>query len=168
MGELIDGLLALAKSANEPVVRVPVDLTALAQRMARECLERNTEKHVVFHIQDDMTVRADGLLMSVVLNNLIGNACKFSAKTPEAVIEVGCHADKSGQAVYFVKDNGAGFDEAYADKLFGIFQRLHNANDYEGTGIGLANVKQVIERHGGTVWAKGQVGAGATFYFTLG
>ena len=168
MGELIDGLLALAKSANEPVVRVPVDLTALAQRMARECLERNTEKHVVFHIQDDMTVRADGLLMSVVLHNLIGNACKFSAKTPAAVIEVGCHADKSGKSVYFVKDNGAGFDEAYADKLFGIFQRLHNANDYEGTGIGLANVKRVIERHGGTVWAKGQVGAGATFYFTLG
>ena len=168
MGELIDGLLALAKSANEQVVRVRVDLTALAQRMARECLERNPEKNVVFHIQDDMTVEADGLLMSVVLHNLMANACKFTAKTPEAVIEVGCDADKSAQSVYFVKDNGAGFDETYADKLFGIFQRLHNASDYEGTGIGLANVKRVIERHGGTVWAKGQVGAGATFYFTLG
>lgn len=168
MGELIDGLLVLAQSANEPVVRVSVDLTALAQRMARECSERNTEKHVVFHIQDDMTVKADALLMSVVLHNLIGNACKFSAKTAAAVIEVGCNADKSGQLVYFVKDNGAGFDETYADKLFGIFQRLHNANDYEGTGIGLANVKRVIERHGGTVWAQGRVGEGATFYFTLG
>ena len=167
MGELIDGLLVLAKSANEPVVRVPVDLTALAQRMARECSERNTEKYMVFHIQDDMMVRADALMMSVVLHNLIGNACKFSAKTAEAVIEVGCHTDKSGQLVYFVKDNGAGFDDTYADKLFGIFQRLHTASDYEGTGIGLANVKRVIERHGGSVWAQSQVDAGATFYFTL-
>ena len=168
MGELIDGLLVLAKSANEPVARVPVDLTALAQRMARECLERNTEKHVVFHIQDGMTVNADALLMSVVLHNLISNACKFSAKTSAALVEVGFQADESGQRVYFVKDNGAGFDEAYADKLFGIFQRLHNTNDYAGTGIGLANVKRVIERHGGSVWAKGRVGEGATFFFTLG
>jgi PAS domain S-box-containing protein len=167
MGQLIDGLLVLAKSANEPMVRVPVDLTALAQRMSRECLEGNTHQHVVFHIQDGMVVNADALLMSVVLHNLIGNACKFSAKNPAAVIEVGSQANASGQCVYFVKDNGAGFDEAYASKLFGIFQRLHNASDYPGTGIGLANVKRVIERHGGTVWAQGQVGVGATFYFTL-
>ena len=168
MGELIDGLLVLAKSASEPVVRVPVDLTAMAQRVARDCSERNTEKHVEFHIQDNMTVSADALLMSVVLHNLIGNAWKFSANSAAAVVEVGCQADEAGKPVYFVKDNGAGFDETYAGKLFGIFQRLHNANDYEGTGIGLANVKRVIERHGGTVWAKGRVGEGATFYFTLG
>ena len=168
MGELIDGLLVLAKSASEPVVRVPVDLSALAQRMARECSERDTEKHLEFHIQDNMTVNADALLMSVVLHNLIGNACKFSAKTESPVIEVGCQPDETGQPVYFVKDNGAGFDETYAGKLFGIFQRLHNASDYAGTGIGLANVKRVIERHGGRVWAQGRVDEGATFYFTLG
>ena len=168
MGELIDGLLVLAKSANEPVLRVPVDLTALAQRIARECSERNPENHMAFQIRDGMTVKADALLMSVVLHNLIGNACKFTTKTPQAVIEVGSYGDDSGQLVYFVKDNGAGFDEIYADKLFGIFQRLHSAEDYAGTGIGLANVKRVIERHGGTVWAQGRVGEGATFYFTLG
>lgn len=168
MSELIDGLLVLAKSANEPVVRVPVDLTALAQRVAHECLEHNTGQHIMFHIQEGMTVSADALLMSVVLQNLIGNACKFSAKTVAAAIDVGCQVDESGQLVYFVKDNGAGFNEAHADKLFGIFQRLHNTNDYAGSGIGLANVKRVVERHSGTVWAHGQVNVGATFYFTLG
>ena len=168
MGELIDGLLALAKTANEPVVRAPVNLTALAQRMARECLERNTDQHAEFHIQDGMTVNADVLLMSVVMNNLIGNAFKFSSKAPQPTVSVGCKSGEGGNLVYFVKDNGAGFDEMYADKLFGIFQRMHNSSDYSGVGIGLANVKRVIERHGGTVWAQGQVGAGATFYFTLG
>lgn len=168
MGELIEGLLVLAKSADEPVVRAPVDLTALAQRMANECVERGMHHRVVFHIQEGMTVRADALLMYVVMHNLIGNACKFTSKTLQAEVTVGSQPGEAGQPVYFVKDNGAGFDEADADQLFGIFQRLHNANDYAGTGIGLANVKRVIERQGGTVWAEGQVGIGASFYFTLG
>lgn len=168
MGELIDGLLVLAKSASEAVTREPVDLSALAQRIGQECQERCPDRQVTVTVQAGMRVHADALLMSVVLNNLIGNAWKFSAKTPHATIDVGCQLGEAGQLVYFVKDNGAGFDETYADKLFGIFQRLHTASDFAGTGIGLANVKRVIERHGGTVWAQGQVNAGATFYFTLG
>lgn len=167
MSELIDGLLVLAKSANEAVVRVPVDLTALAQRIAQECQERDPDRHAEVTVQDGMRVHADALLMSVVLHNLIGNAWKFSAKVPQATIAVGSQTGDDGRLVYFVKDNGAGFDEAYASKLFGIFQRLHAADDYAGTGIGLANVKRVIERHGGSVWAHAQVGAGAAFYFTL-
>ncbi len=168
MGGLIDGLLALASAASEPLVRVPVDLSALSHRMASECLERNADHHAVFHIAEGMTANADALLMSVVLHNLISNACKFSAKTPQPVVTVGCQPGAVGQQVYFVQDNGAGFDEAAAGNLFGLFQRLHNPSDFAGTGIGLANVKRAVERHGGTVWAKGQVGAGATFYFTLG
>jgi PAS domain S-box-containing protein len=168
MGELIDGLLVLAKSANEPVVRVPVNLTELAQRISRECQERNADQQVVLHIQDGMLVNADALLMSVVLHNLIGNAFKFTSKTLQPEVTVGSQPGKAEQPIYFVKDNGAGFDEAFADKLFGIFQRLHTDSDYAGTGIGLANVKRVIEHHGGTVWAKGRVGEGAVFYFTLG
>ena len=168
MNELIDGLLVLAKSASEPITRKRVDLSALAHRTAIECQEREPERHVVFSIQEGIHASADPLLMSVVLHNLIGNACKFSVKTPAARIGFGQETDAAGQSVYFVKDNGAGFDEANADKLFGVFQRLHTAEDFEGTGIGLANVKRVINRHGGTVWAHGKVGEGAVFYFTLG
>ena len=167
MGELIDGLLALAKSASQPVCRKQVDLSALAHRVALECQEQHPEHRVLFTIQAQMMVNADPLLMSVVLHNLINDAYKFSAKIPVAHFAFGCD-DASGQSVYFVKDNGTGFDEAYADKLFSIFQRLHTAQDYQGTGIGLANVKRVIDRHGGRVWARSQPGAGATFYFTLG
>ena len=168
MNELIDGLLALAKSASEPITRQRVDLSALAHRMARECQERDPERHVMFSIQEGIHADADPLLMSVVLHNLISNACKFSVNTPAARVEFGQEADAAGQPTYFVKDNGAGFDEAYAHHLFGLFQRLHTAEEFGGTGIGLANVKRVIGRHGGTVWAHGKVGEGAVFYFTLG
>ena len=167
MNELIDGLLALAKSASEPITRQRVDLSALAHRMALECQERDPARRVVFSIEEGLHANADPLLMSVVLHNLISNACKFSAKTPAAHVEFGQESDAVGKRVYFVKDNGAGFDNAYAQNLFGMFQRLHPAQDYEGTGIGLANVKRVINRHGGTVWARGKVGGGAIFYFTL-
>ena len=168
MNELINGLLALAKSASEPVTRKQVDMSALAHRMARECQERDPERHVVFSIQEGVSANADPLLMSVVLHNLMSNACKFSVKTPEALIAFGSETDVAGKPVYFVKDNGAGFDQANADKLFGSFQRLHTAEEFGGTGIGLANVKRVISRHGGIVWAQGKVGGGAVFYFTLG
>lgn len=168
MGELIDGLLAMAKSASQPVIRLRVDLSALAHHMARDCQERDSQRHIKFSIQEGIMVNADRLLMSVVLHNLIGNACKFSAKTPVARIAFGCETNAAGQPVYFVKDNDAGFDEAHAGKLFSIFERLHTAQEYEGSGIGLANVKRVIDRHGGQVWASSQPGEGAAFYFTLG
>ena len=168
MNQLIDGLLVLAKSASEPITRKRVDLSALAHRIALECQQRQPERHVVFNIQEGIHAKADPLLMSVVLHNLMSNACKFSIKTPTARIGFGQEIDASGQSVYFVRDNGTGFDEASANKLFGAFQRLHTAEDFGGTGIELANVKRVISRHDGTVWAHGKVGEGAVFYFTLG
>ena len=167
MGELIDGLLVLARNSSETLQRVEVDLTALAERVVRECQEREPEREVAVHVEPSLSDQADALLMYVVLHNLIGNAWKFSAKVPVAEITVGSQLDETGHTVYFVKDNGSGFDATQADKLFGIFQRLHSPSEFAGTGIGLANVKRVVERHGGRVWAHSEVGCGASFYFTL-
>ncbi len=108
----------------------------------------------------------DGTLLRVALENLLRNAWKFTGKQPRARIEFGV-TEREGTRAYFVRDDGAGFDEAYADKLFGAFQRLHGASEFEGTGIGLATVQRIVHRHGGRVWAQGRVGHGATFYFTL-
>ena len=111
-------------------------------------------------------VEGDGTLLRVALENLLRNAWKFTGKQPRARIEFGV-AEREGTRAYFVRDDGAGFDKAYADKLFGAFQRLHGASEFEGTGIGLATVQRIVHRHGGRVWAQGRVGHGATFYFTL-
>ena len=167
MGELIDGLLVLARNSSETLQRVEVDLTALAARVVRECQEREPEREVAVYVASGLSGQADALLMYVVLHNLIGNAWKFSAKVPAAEITVGSQLDDAGHTVYFVKDNGTGFDATQADKLFGIFQRLHSPSEFAGTGIGLANVKRVVERHDGRVWAHSEVGHGASFYFTL-
>ena len=110
---------------------------------------------------------ADSRLMEVVLDNLLGNAWKFTEKTPNTIIEWGANPDADGAPVYFVRDNGAGFDMEYAQKLFQPFQRLHSENEFRGTGIGLATVRRIIDRHGGRVWAEGRVDAGATFFFTV-
>ena len=107
------------------------------------------------------------MLLEQVFANLIGNAVKFSAKKEHPEIEVGSRTEEDGTVVYYVRDNGAGFDMKYADKLFGVFQRLHNQREYDGTGAGLAIVQRIVHRHGGRVWAEGEVGKGATFYFTL-
>ena len=121
---------------------------------------------MVFEIAEGATTVGDPNLLRAVLDNLIGNAWKYTGKNLQAKIEFGITED-NGQRAYFVKDDGAGFDMAHADKLFGAFQRLHAANEFEGTGIGLATVQRIVHRHGGRVWAKSAVGEGATFYFTL-
>jgi PAS domain S-box-containing protein len=167
MGELINGLLSLAKLSRDPLKLEAVHLSDIFRQVVHECRLREPERQVDVVIEDGLMVEGDVVMLSVVVRNLIENAWKYSARQPAARIEIGSEAGADGHTVYFVKDNGAGFDMAYADKLFGVFQRLHSPTDFEGTGIGLANVKRAVERHGGRVWARGRLNEGATFYFTL-
>jgi light-regulated signal transduction histidine kinase (bacteriophytochrome) len=166
MGELIDALLTLSRLSRVEMNYESVDLSALVRDIAAQLQKRETERQVEFVIEDDLLVDGDASLLQVALENLLGNAWKFSSKRPQARIEFSV-MDYEGQAAYFVRDDGAGFDMAYADKLFGAFQRLHSMNDFSGTGIGLATVQRVIHRHGGQLWAEGAPDQGATFYFTL-
>lgn len=167
MGELIEGLLSLAKMSRDQLHLQEVDLSLLSQRVVQECREREPEREVQVSIQDGLRVVGDPTLLLVAMQNLVGNAWKYTARQAHASIEIGCETAPGGETVYVVRDNGAGFDMAYADKLFGAFQRLHSPSEFSGTGIGLANVKRVIERHGGRVWAESRQNEGATFYFTL-
>lgn len=167
MGELIDGLLLLAKMTRDPLQRQLVDLSALAHKVESQCREKEPERKVQVSIQSGMLVNGDATLLLVVMQNLFENAWKYTKKQAAARIEVGSEVGAAFETIYFVKDNGAGFDMAYVNKLFGVFQRLHSPSEFAGTGVGLANVKRVIERHGGRVWAQGIVNEGASFYFTL-
>ena len=167
MGELIDGLLSLAQLSRDTLQIGQVDLTAIAASIGQEYRERNPDRTVNLHIQDAMLVTGDHRQLLVVVQNLLGNAWKFTSRQALAEIEVGSQPGKAGETVYFVKDNGAGFDMTYAEKLFGTFERLHSPSDFPGTGIGLATVKRVIDRHGGRIWAESKPNAGAVFYFTL-
>lgn len=168
MGELIDGLLSLAQLSRDTLHIGQVDLTAIAGRIEQECRERDPDRQAHVRIQDDMVVTGDQRQLLVVMQNLLGNAWKFTSKQSQAEIEIGSQAGKAEETVYFIKDNGAGFDMAYAETLFGTFQRLHSPADFAGTGIGLATVKRIIDRHGGQIWAQSKVGEGAMFFFTLG
>jgi PAS domain S-box-containing protein len=170
MHQLIDDLLELSRLTRGDLERIPVDLSALAQTIAAELHQRTPARQAEFVIAPGILVRADVPLISAVLENLLGNAWKFTSRVPAARIEFGEQRQKcDGQEerIYFVRDNGAGFDMTQADKLFQTFQRLHSQEEFPGTGIGLATVKRVIHRHGGRVWAEGEQGQGATFYFTL-
>ena len=166
MGQLIDDLLDLSRMTRSEMRRESVDLSALAESFAKELKRSQPERRVEFLIEKGLLVEGDRSLLRVVLENLLRNAWKFTGKQARARIEFGVLEHEDMRA-YFVRDDGAGFDVAYADKLFGAFQRLHGSSEYEGTGIGLATVQRIIHRHGGRVWAEGQVGHGATFYFTL-
>jgi len=166
MGQLIDDLLNLSHITRNQMVRETVDLSDLAHRVAKELQSGEPGRDVQLIIEPGLRVEADPHLMRVVLANLVGNAWKFTRKRPDPMIEVGA-VQQNGQPAFFVRDNGAGFDMAYAGKLFGAFQRLHRATEFEGTGIGLATVQRIVRRHGGRVWAESAVEQGATFYFTL-
>jgi light-regulated signal transduction histidine kinase (bacteriophytochrome) len=144
-----------------------VDLSALAQTIALELQKADSGRQVEFVIAPRLVVNADANLLRVVLQNLLGNAWKFTSKHAQARVEVGT-MQHEGDTAYFVRDDGAGFDMAYANKLFGAFQRLHTPAEFEGTGIGLATVQRIIHRHGGRIWAQGEVEKGAAFFFTLG
>lgn len=166
MGLLIDDLLNLARTMRTEMRRRNVELSEMALSVAKEIADAHPERNVQFVVAPGLTAHADAALVRTVLDNLLGNAAKFSSKKPDARVEL-ASTTQDGETVYFVRDNGVGFDMSYANKLFGAFQRLHASSDFEGTGIGLANVHRIIQRHGGRIWAAGEPGRGATFFFTL-
>jgi PAS domain S-box-containing protein len=167
MGRLIDSLLALGRVTRLSVRNERVDLSELARASAERLKESQPDRVAEFVIGDGFTERGDSALLGAAIENLLSNAWKFTRDQPLARIEFGA-TQEGGHAAYFVRDNGAGFDMAYASKLFGVFQRLHTEREFEGTGVGLATVQRIVHRHGGRVWAEGKVGEGACFHFTLG
>ncbi|HOJ20947.1 MAG TPA: PAS domain S-box protein [Armatimonadota bacterium] len=167
MGQLIDDILKLSRVTRAEMRRETVDLSALARAISEELQQTEPDRRVEWHIAEGITAEGDPTLLRVVLDNLLGNAWKFTAHQPSPRIEFGARQE-GGICVYYVRDNGVGFDPAYADKLFQAFQRLHTADEFTGSGIGLATVRRIVRRHGGRVWAEGAVGKGATFSFTLG
>ena len=166
MGELIDGLLKLSRLTRSEIHLEKVDLIALAEEISTRIQETNPGRRGNFIIDSGLNANGDPQMLRVLLENLLSNAWKFTRKTPQARIEFGSTTNGAGKT-FFVKDNGAGFDMAYRDKLFSAFQRLHNTADFPGTGIGLATAQRIINRHGGSIRAEGAVGEGAAFYFTL-
>jgi PAS domain S-box-containing protein len=166
MGRLIDDLLAFSRVGRSPVVARPVSLDDLVREAQREIAAELDGREVVWSITPLPTVDADPSLLRLVFVNLLSNAVKYTGTRERAVIEVGACSGR-GEVTVFVRDNGVGFDPQYAHKLFGVFQRLHSAEEFEGTGIGLANVRRIVQRHGGRTWADGQIDRGATFYVAL-
>ena len=165
MGMLIDDLLAMAHMARHKLKRVDTDLSALAQDTLNRLIQATPERQVNIKVADGLTAHADTTLMAIVLDNLLGNAWKYTSHQPDAKIEFG-REQRDNQAVFFIRDNGTGFDMQFSNKLFRPFQRLHGA-DYPGTGIGLATAQRIIHRHQGQIWAEAKPSQGATFYFTL-
>ena len=167
MGKLIDDLLAFSRMGRAEARRTMVSLDQLVKEVLSESEQETNNRDIVWKIDSLPLCYGDRSMLRLVLDNLISNAIKFTRQRARAEIEIGCAAGDSNEVVVFVKDNGTGFDMKYAHKLFGVFQRLHHANEFEGTGIGLATVQRVIHRHGGKVRAEGAVGQGSTFYFSL-
>jgi light-regulated signal transduction histidine kinase (bacteriophytochrome) len=166
MNSMIDALLALSRLQQQPLSRKPVDLSQLGAFIIEDLRREHPERVVEVTIEPGMLVHGDPTLLRIALENLLGNAWKYSSQVPLAKIEFR-HEQHDGQRVMLVADNGAGFDMRFADRLFGVFQRLHSANDFQGTGVGLASVRRIIRRHGGDIWAEAEVGKGARFYFTV-
>src|ERR1039457_1147442 len=167
MGELIDDLLAFSRVGRAALQKTDVNLDELLRDTLGDFQAETKERRIAWNIHSLPPVRADRALLRMVLVNLISNAVKFTGARAEAKIEIGCTPNASGETIVFIRDNGAGFDPKYTGKLFGVFQRLHSHDEFEGTGIGLANVQCIFHRHGGRTWAEGVVDGGATFYFSI-
>jgi light-regulated signal transduction histidine kinase (bacteriophytochrome) len=167
MGDLIDDLLDFSRVGRAEMQKKEVNLDELVRDTLGDFQAKIKERKIVWEIHPLPAVQADRALLRMVLVNLISNAVKFTGARTEAKIEIGCASTENDETVIFIRDNGAGFDPRYANKLFGVFQRLHSHDEFEGTGIGLANVQRIIHRHGGRVWAEGVVDTGATFYFSI-
>jgi PAS domain S-box-containing protein len=167
MGILIDDLLMFSRIGRNAIRRSPFELKELINEILEENKTSTEGRKLKFKIGKLPNLNADRNLMNIVFTNLISNAIKFTKNKDQAIIEIGCEIDESNQNTIYIKDNGAGFNMKYAEKLFGVFQRLHTENEFEGTGIGLANVQRIVHKHGGTVWAKSEVDKGATFYLKL-
>jgi light-regulated signal transduction histidine kinase (bacteriophytochrome) len=167
MGELIDELLAFSRVGRAALLQTDVNLDELVRETLDGFQAETKERNITWQIHPLPAVRADHNLLRQVLVNLISNAVKFTGRRAQAKIEIGCAPEANGETVIFVRDNGAGFDPRYAHKLFGVFQRLHSQEKFEGTGVGLANVLRIVRRHGGRAWAEGVVDGGATFYFSI-
>jgi len=166
MNAMIDTLLSLSRMTSREIDRERVDLSRLARELADELRSQDPGRTTDFVLADRLVVEGDSTLMRLVLQNLMGNAWKFSAKVAQPRVEFGAR-DENGKTVYLVRDNGAGFDMRFADKMFGLFQRFHSSNEFPGTGVGLATVQRIVRKHGGRIWADSQPGQGATFFFTL-
>jgi signal transduction histidine kinase len=165
MAHMIDDLLGFSRASRSQLRREPVDVSALARTILARLRAAHPERNVEITVQDDLIAQADPRLLDIVLTNLLGNAWKFTGKRARARIEVA--AREGTPTTFLVRDNGAGFESAHAGRLFGVFQRLHPASEFDGTGIGLATAQRLVQRHGGMIWAEGQVDKGATVYFTL-
>ena len=167
MGVLIDDLLDFSRLSQKELIKVPFSMNDAVEAVKRELMSAENGRNIEWYIGELPTVLADSVAMKQALTNLISNALKYTCHKPKAIIEIGSQRE-GGKVVYYIKDNGAGFDMRYSDKLFGTFQRLHAESEFEGTGLGLATVQRIILRHHGNVWAKAEEGKGATFFFKLG
>ena len=166
MNHMIDALLSLSRLSSQPLVRQPVNLTQLAGFVVDELRRSAPDRQVSVHIAPGMVAQGDPTLLRMALENLLGNAWKYSAKVAQAVVRFEPEL-QDGRPGFVVSDNGAGFDMRFADRLFGVFQRLHSSSDFQGTGVGLASVRRIVRRHGGEIWAESTVGQGARFHFRL-
>jgi signal transduction histidine kinase len=170
MAQLIDDLLNLSRVSRQEIRTDLVDLVGLAQSVFEQIQSSEPKRRVEFIVPKSLVALGDPGLLRALFENLLGNAWKFTAKTEDARIEVGVMPDREETmfTTFFVRDNGAGFDMAAAERLFGAFQRLHSQQEFPGTGIGLATVQRIVRRHGGQIWAEAAIGQGASFFFTLG
>lgn len=166
MGDLIDNLLDFSRLSKQDFIRVPVNVREIVRNIVAELKELESSRKITIEVQDLPSIKGDKNMLKQLFFNLISNAFKYTGKREKAIIEVGSYFE-GAELVYYIKDNGAGFDPRYYNKLFGVFQRLHSSNEFEGTGVGLAIVQKIVSKHDGKVWADGKVGEGACFYVSL-